>query len=232
VPLDFYSWHRYAGPTYDPYDCVRVARTIRTLLDGAGFERTESHFTEWNIDAGVTPRPGLQESMTNAGFTASVLIYLQDAPVELAHHYRGDAAHPMGLFFNDGRPKKKAHAFRAMARLLDAPERLTAAGGDTVGFAILAGRSTDRRRVRVLVSNYEIRPPAGPAPVYENNRGYALEVRDLPWGEGQFRVNRYRVSGANDFDLVESTGAQGGLLRLERDLTPPAFDLIELEAVT
>jgi beta-xylosidase len=45
VPLDFFSWHRYAS---DPSDYARRACALRQLLDAHGFTKTESHFNEWN----------------------------------------------------------------------------------------------------------------------------------------------------------------------------------------
>ncbi len=231
VPLDFYSWHYYAARTHDPYPPVRMAREIRRILDGNGFEKAESHMNEWNINPGIGGR-NILDTMVNGAFTASVLIYLQDAPVEMAHYYRGDAGHPMGLFRRDGSYKKRAYAYKAMARMLDAPQRVAAAGGDTSGFGVLAGRSADGRKVQVLISNYEIRPPGAGAPLqrYRNNRGYALEVRNLPWGKAPFSVKRYRVTEDEDFRLVSEAPAKDGVLKLAQQLPPPAFELIVLEA--
>ena len=77
-----------------------------------------------------------------------------------------------------------------------------------MGFAVLAGRSQDKKTVQVLISNYQIQPPAGPprqsAP--PGSRGlvrrqirsetigaYALRVAHLPWGKESFTVKRYRT---------------------------------------
>jgi len=232
VPLDFYSWHHYARRTYDPYELAGIAREIRRLLDASGFEKAENHLTEWNIDPGVTLTPelrGLQDSMLNGAFTASALIYLQDAPVQMAHYYRGDAAHPMGLFFNNGRYKKKAYAYKALGMMLATPERVAAWGGDSIGFAVLAGRAPDGGSVQVLISNYEIRPPSpGPEPPrYEDNSGYALTVRNLPWGDAPYKVERRRVTETDDFTLTEQ-GERSGPLELVEELPAPGFELIVL----
>lgn len=230
LPLDFYSWHYYAPRSHDPYPPVKTARAIRQLLDANGFENAESHMNEWNINAGTSGRRVL-DTMLNGAFTATVLIYMQDTPVEMAHYYRGDAGHPMGLFARDGSYKKRAYAYKATARMLDTPRRLAATGSDTIGFAVLAGCSADSKKVQVLVSNYEIVPPGEDTkpPQYDNNRGYSLEVSNLPWGKAGFTVKRYRVSEAENFDLVEEISAKGDTLKLERELPPPAFELIVLE---
>lgn len=252
VPLDFYSWHRYHVGSYDPYDIPRIARTVRELLDSSGFRKAESHVTEWNLDAGVNMTPEwrkIYESGLNGGFVAAALIYLQDAPVELAHFYRGDAGHPLGLFRPDGSYKKTAYAYKASGMMLATPRRLAATGGDDIGFAVLAGKSADKKSVQVFITNYEIGPPAaGPAPrpprpprpgyinrleprtgvAYKDNRGYALEIRNLPWGKAGFTVKRYRVSDKDDFTLTEEAAVQGGVFKLTSELPPPAFELIVL----
>jgi len=245
VPLDFYSWHTYFGGSRDPYDLARTAETVRGLLDAEGFAKAEVHVTEWNYDLG---RHGLhnQVSMAAAAFTGCALIYLQDAPVKRSHYYRGDAGHGMGLFERDGSYRKKAYAFKAMGRMLDTPQRLEATGGDTRGFAVLAGRSAEGDRVQVLVSNYEIRPEADPrgpgfgrdsAPAarrevtyaYDDNGGYDLTVKNLPWGEGRFTVERYRLTGRDDFALVETSTAEGGTVTFSHDLPSPGLALIVLK---
>ncbi|MCP5118469.1 MAG: hypothetical protein GY953_47260, partial [bacterium] len=246
APLDFYSWHHYHLATYDPYDMIRIAKVVRQLLDDNGFAGAESHLTEWNLDLGRSG-PENQNSMAAGAFTASVLAYLQDAPVDLAHYYRGDAGHPMGLFHCDGAFKKKAYAYLAMARMLDTPRRLAATGADTIGFAVLAGRSDDGRKVQVLISNYERipptrrRPPRKPGPRdllprpadvfdYRDNDGYELTVENLPWGDAPFDVQRYRVSEERDFELVGESAERGATFRLAEPLPPPGIELVVLQA--
>ena len=84
-----------------------------------------------------------------------MLIYLQDSTVDFAHLYRGDTLW-MGLFNTDGSYRKPAYAFRANGLMLDTPARLKVAGADTNGFAVLAGRSADGKRVQILIDNYQI----------------------------------------------------------------------------
>ena len=116
----------------------------------------------------------------------------------------------MTLFASDGSYRKKAYAFKAMGAMLTTPERLGATGGDTLGFAPLAGRSKDGRVVQIAIANYEIPPdhrrpdprarPARLPPqkdiVYRSNRGYRLTVTGLPWGKRAFSVRRYRLPSA------------------------------------
>ena len=58
VPLDFLSWHRYAG---EPSEFARRAHAIRQLLDAQGFAKTESHLNEWNYLPNEDWRPMMKE---------------------------------------------------------------------------------------------------------------------------------------------------------------------------
>jgi hypothetical protein len=243
VPLDFFSWHHYSGDSSDPYDLVRVAHIVRDILDTNGFQNAENHCNEWNLSVSSTPTdPQNQSSMESAAFAATALIYMQGV-VDVSAYYAGTAG-GMGMFERDGSYRKKAYVFKANGKLLATPQRLAVSGADTIGFAVLAGRSADSATVQILVANYEIQQPTGPpqqtaAPGshplarrkgirYDNNRGYDLTVNNLPWGAGEFTVQRYRVSKTENLDLVGETSGRGGTFALTNPLPPPAVELIVL----
>ncbi|HEY4740433.1 MAG TPA: hypothetical protein VIH76_07560 [Candidatus Acidoferrales bacterium] len=260
VPLDFYSWHTYADSSADPYDAVRIARKIRDVLDAHGFPRAESILSEWNLTPDFTEAEKLRlRGEENAAFISAVLSYLQDAPIDHAHFYRGDAAW-MGLFDLRGEYFKTAYSFQAMGKMLSTPQRLAVEGADTFGFATLAGRSVDGNTVQILISNYRI--PAGFKPhimpfppdvlktfppsldfskfkslpprtdiVYHDNVGYQLAIDHLPWDKKAFRVRRYRISESQNLDLVEEKDAKGEILKLSSALPPDAVELIVLQKI-
>ena len=162
VPLDFFSWHTYAFDSADPYDSVRLGKEIRENLDKYGFRNAESILSEWNLSYDYTIQEAAElQSAHNAAFVGAVLTYFQDAPIDHAHFYRGDAAW-MGLFDLNGNYYKPAYVFKAMGQMLDTPVRLPLSGTDTFGFAALAGKSTDGNTVQILISNYA--RPAGYKP--------------------------------------------------------------------
>lgn len=248
VPFDFFSWHAYMENSGDPYEPVRMAREVRQLLDNYGFRNAESHLGEWNLSS-QTVSKGIpeQNSMADAAFTASVLMYLQDAPVDLSQYYSGRAG-GLGLFDAKGGYGKKAYVFKATKSMLDTKQRVDATGADTLGFAVLAGRERDMKKVQVLISNYEIGPvdppDVGPPGLlyermktvlkgskikYADNRGYALKITNLPWGKGEFTVKRYRLSEKENLELVGSTAGTGGMLQMTNPLPPPSMELIVLE---
>ncbi len=238
VPLDFFSWHHYAGDSNDPYDFVRVAKTVRGLLDDNGFLEAENHCSEWNL----TVETRDDETMAGGAFVCSAMIYMQDA-LDMSLYYTGTAG-GMGLFSRDGSYRKKAYAFKACGMMLDTPQRLEVTGGDTYGFAVLAGRSDDGKTIQVLISNYEIHTPEEPprqtaAPGShglmrrkgirsENKGGYDLTVSNLPWGKGEFTVQRYRVTEKENLDPVGEISGKGGIAELQDELPPPGIELIVL----
>jgi len=159
VPFDFYSWHTYAIGSADPYDGVRLAQNFRKLLDARGYTHAESVLSEWNLTPDFTEGEKAElQGEHNAAFIGAALTYYQDAPLDRAIFYRGDATW-MGLFDLQGKYFKTAYTFKAMGEMLDTPRRVSVEGADTIGFAALAGRSADDKTVQVLLSNYEI--PAG-----------------------------------------------------------------------
>jgi xylan 1,4-beta-xylosidase len=258
LPLDFYSWHTYADSSADPYDAVRLAKQIRSILDTRGFPKAESILSEWNLTPDFTDAEKARlQGVENAAYIGAVLSYFQDAPIDHADFYRGDAAW-MGLFDLQGKYFKTAYAFQAMGKMLDTSQRLPVAGTDTFGFAALAGRSADGNTVQIFISNYAI--PAGfkprimqmppdlvkaspPMPdfskvkslprrtdiVYRDNAGYNLTINNLPWGKKAFTIKRYRISQTQNLELIEETSSIGSSLNLSNPLAPDAVELIVLQ---
>jgi hypothetical protein len=258
LPLDFYSWHTYADRSADPYDAVRLSKQIRELLNSHGFPNAESILSEWNLTPDFTDREKARlQGVDNAAYIGAVLSYFQDAPIDHAHFYRGDAAW-MGLFDLQGKYFKTAYTFQAMGKMLDTPQRFAVEGADSFGFAALAGRSADGKTVQILISNYAIPPgfkphimqippeaqkALPPLPdssklkflpprtdiVYRDNAGYNLTITNLPWGEKTFSVKRYRISETQNLDLVEEKSGTGRTLNLSSALAPNAVELLVLQ---
>ena len=163
LPLDFYSWHLYA-PT--PGAFVKLASDIRQRLDAHGFQKTPMFLTEWNF----LPSPweilcGQDEYLRREGFDrlkneegaafcASLLIRMQDAPVEIMNYYDGQAMSWFcGLFDYYGVPQKTFYAFKAFREMLDYPERVSATC-DLPGVDVLAAGSADGKSGALLISNF------------------------------------------------------------------------------
>jgi len=259
VPVDFFSWHLYSNASSDPYDVMRMGEEIRHVLDTHGFPKAESILSEWNLtpDFSVLEAAELQGAHT-AAFVGAVLSYLEDAPIDHAHFYRGDAAW-MGLFDLNGGFFKPAFVFKAMGQMLDTPKRLLVSGTDTFGFTALAGKSEDGNTIQILISNYaipadykprtmsipeEFRDPIYP-PLWErqphtqlpgrtdieyrnNNGGYSLSLVNFPRGSAGFTLRRYRINSNQSLELVEDRLESGTSLMLSRAMPVDTVELIVL----
>ena len=135
VPLDFFSFHRYAFKVEQILNEVHAARI---LLDKYGFTETETVFDEWNYVKswrdGYTVMKGNITSMTAAAFIAGTLLALQKSPVDIATYYDAQVGTTMrehwnGIFkapeiFDEGHsiksePLKGYYAFKAFAALTE-----------------------------------------------------------------------------------------------------------------
>lgn len=186
LPLDFFSWHCY---TDEPRELVARAKGIRAVLDSHGFAKTENWLDEWNylpaknwtpLMGKSAPEAREQAYKTVAGpegaaFLVSSLIELQDAPLDMACFYRGDAG-PWGLFSEQGVPNAAYDGMLAFSKLRETPHRAPVTGANAEGISAWAGVAEDRRSVAILLAK---------------KAGFPFEVTlqfaNLPWG-GATRV--------------------------------------------
>ena len=160
VPLDFYSWHRYAD---SPHQLYTDARFVRELLDSYGFTETENINTEWNINLLYPQRDN--DNAKNAAFTAGSLSVFQDASMDYAFRYRGTQddnalmkliGFDIALFTIDGLFKTPTLSYLAYQTLFkDTPVRVQLPEMDGAdGITLLAGVSEDKNNISLLFSNY------------------------------------------------------------------------------
>ena len=165
TPLDFFSWHAYPER---PGQLVTAAQEVRSILDEYGFMHTESHLNEWNLAPYNGNWSTCQDPHTNksyirrkkglegASLAASVLIALQDTPVDMSNFYNASLLN-FGMFHFDGEPAKPYFAFKAFSMLCaKTPIRLAVNGSEPdEGIAVLAGISEDEKVINLLVSNFQ-----------------------------------------------------------------------------
>jgi xylan 1,4-beta-xylosidase len=242
--LDFYSWHWYATDSNDPLDFSRIAQDLRMRLDGYGLTATKSFLTEWNYGLSDSP----PSPLVRASFITSALIYMQDAPIDVATLYRAD-----NVFGSDGKtPDKTGQALIALGLMKDTPRRLQVSGGDSNGFAVEAGRSDDGHLLRILISNYQIPTQfLGPRSgedvlrvphvfevrllprrdvVYRDNGGFDLTIDHLPTDRAHV-MEHCRITEQNNFQLESTVIAPGQPVHLHEDLPPPGVELITVREV-
>ena len=100
LPLDFYSWHRYAKNVDDVADS---ARRHRNLLDEYGLTNVESNLNEWNYVRGWNGDDWINSietmiSMKGAAFISAVMTACQKEPVDMLMYYDARPCGMNGLF--------------------------------------------------------------------------------------------------------------------------------------
>ena len=142
TPLDFFSWHSYAGVK----DNIVSAGYVRAQLDRYGYRRAQSILNEWN--------PGRQYRGTaaDASRVAAMLCAMQRTSIDMCMYYDGQArSQYCGLFSADRLCVFKAYyAFKAFGALYAlGEEALSRADGEDLHVCAAAGAG---RRAALLVN--------------------------------------------------------------------------------
>ena len=199
VPLDFFSWHRYAA---SPYEMYNASRYIRQLLDTYGYFDAENINTEWNLDI-LTPQRD-KDNARNAAFTACCLTVFQDAQLDYAYRYRGDQDNnwlmrflglDLSLFTYTGIYKRPALTYLAMKEIVsETPLRLSAPPMDASdGITYLAGISEDQTNISILLSNFDAADTT-----------YSLEIANLPW-DAPYTMAEYLIDETHHLEIINQT---------------------------
>jgi len=228
APLDFYSWHIYHMG--NPHTVAAAQRSVRQIVDEAGYTEAEVINTEWNLNPGsgcaeVNCGPRVL-SAYSAAHLVSAINYWQDTDIALAFRYRTDAYPIFGLF-GDGEEYPLYSPSGWAYLLLDAfhtsSVRLQVEGGDEAGYTIMAGRGeAPPDPITIIISD-----PGSAA------SGYELQLENPP---SHFRWRVEEISNAKlcDFGDCEipviasgdSTDIEGNTLRI--NMQPPAVHRITL----
>jgi xylan 1,4-beta-xylosidase len=232
LPLDFFSWHFYTLDADDPYSFVPIARQLRVVLDSHGLGSTKNILDEWNADPSQDATKASQ-----AAFAASALIYMLGGPFDAQTYHRAAAE----LGGRDGESDSVGRALSAFGSLKSTPVLIRTEGGDDAGFAVVAGRSQDRRLIQIMISNYQIaskflKPrdnwdttlPERRVLEYHDNGGYDATINLAT--SGKFQVKRYRINDAMNFTLVDQSIQTGPTLHLRAALPPPGVEFIVISA--
>jgi hypothetical protein len=227
LPLDFFSWHAY---TPDPDATAARAKAIRRLLDQYGFTKTESHLNEWNYlprddwSPMLVAGQGIKRERfydevggpAGAAYTASVLLRLQDAQVDVANYYTGEIQ-GFGLFNFHGVPKKTFYATKAFRLLADLPQRLSIGGDGQGPFTAAASTNRDRSEIAVLVVNFN-----------SSQQAVDLRLDNLPW-KGAATADVHLVDARSDLALVRSQRLSATDCRIQQPLAAPSVMLVKLK---
>lgn len=156
VPLDFFSWHRYAG---DLDEIISEPAGVRALLDEYGFPDAELHLTEWHYwFKGFTKEaycdmidgiPGINAAV----FATALLTAWQDSPLTMGYHYTiGELSNAWGAW-SYGEPLKLFYTLKTFTRIARCRERVKTETGNH-NCQILAGIGESGKR-SVLISDFK-----------------------------------------------------------------------------
>ena len=147
APLDFFSWHSYAGIREN----IAFAAYAREMLDKFGFTETESILNEWN--------PGIHRrgTLADAAYIGSMMVAMQNASVDLLMYYDGSMESSYGGMFNPltRTPFKAYYAFYGFGQLFGLGYQYPIEGAeygrvtDTV-YALAAGNADATERAVLL----------------------------------------------------------------------------------
>ncbi len=124
VPLDFYSYHIYSD---DEKEILGRPARIRKWLDEYGYSKTELHLNEWNYlpfgwSFDRVKRRELIKGMEGAAFLNTILIGLQDTPIDLACYYTVTEG-GWGVF-QDRKPMKNYYGMKAFGEIIKYDNRI------------------------------------------------------------------------------------------------------------
>ncbi len=166
LPLDFFSWHRYAT---DPEDVYKEGLLAEAGLDRIGYTDTESICDEWNYwpaPQPEMPRP-LAEGTRGASlhsmfpfasghagtsFCVGTMARLHDTRCGIATHYDGVPTNYFcSIFDRYGYPEKQYYAFVMYRELYERQRRVPVEGAGDGIYALAAGNADS---ISILVTSF------------------------------------------------------------------------------
>lgn len=218
VSLDFFSWHCYGriGQTQDqsPNEFSSRSDSIRNLLDTYGYTDTLSICDEWNAGLNVAY---FGDSGRGAAFYACALTAVVNKDIPEFYQYRGDD-HVLGLVKSDGSLRTAAYSLKAWKLLAESTIRLEATGPEDSEFTAIASRSTDKKTLWVLISNF-----------LTEAQQTTLQMNNLPLQpENGWIMDRQVINDTLKLELTDSTNIGGGAnLSHSFDMQPESVQLLK-----
>ena len=225
LPLDFFSWHLY---TEHPGDFIRNAKIARAMLDEYGFRNTENFLDEWHYipswtrlspkdstDTTVREQFAKTVGYEGAAFAASVLMLLQNSPIDVANFYCADYS-PWSMFDAFGVPSKVYFVFKAFGQLSKMSNSVPCKKlSEDSTVVILAGISENRKTAGFLISNTS------------KDKSYTIAFQNLP-GNGKIHVEIYQIDKTRNLELKKSTELNAADTYLKLDLPSISVCMVKL----
>ncbi len=231
LPIDFFPWHLY---TSSIKSADTTAYNMRKLLDDNKYKYTKIHLNEWNYypadldwfkllkDRVYWKEFALNKigGMEGAAFTASMLIDMQDLPIDQACYYSGDWT-IFGLFDEYGLVKKPFFAYKAFSMLLNTPNRVKCEKQQLPeGMYAIGGVNSSNNLATIMLSNYSSQ---------EDSLG--IKISGLPW-EGKTRTEIFVLDDENNLTpLANEQVIQGNSFEIKEHIPAPSVMLIRFYKV-
>ncbi|MFA7636789.1 MAG: glycosyl hydrolase [Monoglobales bacterium] len=158
VPLDFFSWHRYA---HQPVSIKEGAAKAQEYLDKFGYSETESICNEWNFveDWGDNFPESIRTiiSMKGAAFCAGTMFEAQDTTVDMLMYYDARPCAFNGLFdFYDYHPLKTFYVMKMFGEHFYKKSQLKCTKDDCDIFTLAAADENGKRVISVCYYSTEL----------------------------------------------------------------------------
>lgn len=231
LPIDFFPWHMY---TSSIKFVDSTAYYVRKLLDDNGYKNTKIHLNEWNYfpeggDWGKLFKDKIYwkdlarnkiGGMEGAAFTASMLIDMQDLPIDLACYYSGDWT-IFGLFDEYGITKKPFFAYKAFSMLLNTPNRIKCDKQQLPeGMFVIGGVNSSNNLATIMLSNYTSKQDS-----------LDMNISGLPWEE-ETRTEIFVLNHENNLTPVANEQVmQGNSFEIKEHVPAPSVMLIRFYPV-
>ena len=226
LPLDFFSWHLYSQL---PLDYLRNTRIARAMLDEYGYGNTKSFLDEWHYITSwmrLSPKDSTDTTVeqqfaktvgpAGAAFSASVLMILQNSPVDVANFYCADYS-PWSMFNPYGVPSKVYFVFKAFRQLSEMSNSvLCKKQFQDSTFEILAGISENQKVAKFIISNTDVK-----------DKSFEVDFQNLP-GKGILHADIFQIDGTHNLELIESSELTAEDVSLKFSLPSASVCLVNL----
>jgi hypothetical protein len=217
TPLDFVSWHIY---TKNPYEIYLRAVAVCELMEEYGFSDKLNIITEWNFLKEESESYELFRGAVGAAFSASSLIYLQNAGVDIAAFYRGDSWPWGGIFYENGARGKVYYVMVSFREILENSIRVGCEVDENdQKIAAIATVSEDGKSVSIVISNYGSKVD-----------NYRLKIINLPWGEQVFFYELFTIDEKTNLNMLVNGESTGGFFEFNSDIGSYAVHILKLKA--
>ncbi|KAJ5715705.1 uncharacterized protein N7483_012886 [Penicillium malachiteum] len=246
--------------SWNPYEIVNSTKQFRELyLTPNGFEDLPIWITEHNRNPlGILPTPesalaAYNDPASFAAWVIAVAMYGQDADAEQVMSWTGlgyggygwDDAYFQGWYnqTDSGDIALNAGAAWVLSGdfVTNTPSRLSVSESSANGFAALAGVSSNKTEVQVLLNNYQVDYDIVKVacttfmqPTIRNNTAtsYKLEITNFPWSKTtKYTATIQRVGGASVLETYKVISGVGTSLSATVAFPANYQDLITIKAV-